>query len=142
MPDPIDITLGPVLRPYTAPLPNGQTFSDTLVLTRAEFGDLSEAELRGIAEERVEAHLAFLADPSNAQAIRDAEELVDQIEQTVDVQAPGWVQVAFLLSEQSGQLLQTLAQRDRSLWDAKVAERANDQTFGPLWQQFLSQFDG
>lgn len=147
MTDEISVELGSVIRPFTATLPDGTRFLGSIVTTRAEFGDLSEIELKAITEQRAADHWAWIQDPDNARAIQDARELVDLIESTCDPSVDGWVQIAVLGSERSGQLLATLAaqleqgvEQFRTAVFGYVQERAQDATFGPLWAGFLGQF--
>ena len=146
-PDVFPVELGSVIRPFTATLPDNSVFRGSIVTTRAEFGDLSENDLRDIAEQRAADHWTWVSDPENARAIQDARELVDLIESLCDPSQPEWVQTAVQGSERSGQLLATLAgqvedggQEFGTAVLGYVQERAEDATFGPLWAGFLGQF--
>lgn len=133
MPDDIQVELGPTIRRFTAILPDGTPYTDAVVFpTSGESRQVSDAELAVEAVRRAEAHLAFVTDPEGAQAIRDCEELIQQVESLCDLSDEGWVEAAFSAGSQTEYLLNILIER-QSVAAPLIAERTGSALYGPLW---------
>jgi hypothetical protein len=138
MPDEIEIELGPTIRRFTATLPDGTPYTDAVVFpTSGESRQISDAELAAIAVERAQAHLAFVNDPEGAQARRDCEELIQQVESLCDLSAENWVDAAWSAASQTEYLLNILIER-QVVAAPLIAERTSSALYGPLWTRWQS----
>lgn len=134
----IEVELGPTIRRFTATLPDGTPYVDSVVFpTSGESRQVSDDELAQEAVRRAQAHLAFVNDPEGAQAIRDCEELITQIESLCDLSAEGWVDTAWSPDTQTEYLLRILLER-RAVAEALIAPRVESVLYGPLWARWLS----
>lgn len=134
----MEIELGPTIRRFTAILPDGTPFTDAVVFpTSGESRQTSDTELADIALARAQAHLAFLEDPAGAQAIRDCEELIQQVESLCDLSDPGWVDAAFVADSQTEYLLRILIER-RVVSEPLINDRLDSVLYGPLWTRWFS----
>lgn len=140
MADEIQIELGPTIRQFSAPLPDGSgVYRDSVVFpTSGESRQVSDAELKIEAEKRVLAHLAFVNDPGGAQAIRDCEELIQQIESLCDLSDPNWVDAAFTGGSQTEYLLNILIERQAVALPLIVPDHSESVLYGPLWVRWQS----
>ena len=133
----IEIELGPTIRQFSAPLPNGGIYRDSLVFpTSGESRQVSDEELKEEGAKRVEAHLAFVNDPEGAQATRDCEELIQQVESLCDLSDENWVDAAWSGGSQTEYLLNILIER-QIVAAPLIAERVNG-LYGLVWQRWQS----
>ncbi len=138
MADEIQIELGPTIRQFSAPLPDGGVYRDSVVFpTSGDSRQVSDTELKAEAAKRVEAHLAFVNDPEGAQAIRDCEELIQQVESLCDLSDENWVDAAWSGGSQTEYLLNILIER-QIVAAPLIAERITSVLYGPLWTRWQS----
>lgn len=131
----IEITPLPVIRPFLA-LVDGKQEKDALVLTDREYRDMSAADFDAAAVAKTEERLAARDDLAAQQAVRDIEELIQQIESMVDVSTgdPD-VDLAFAAPE-TGPLLTELLNR-KDIAQHMIEGRVNG-LYGPVWVRWLS----
>lgn len=137
--DDIQVELGPTIRKFTAVLPDGTPFTDAVVFpTSGESRQVSDEELAQEAVRRAQAHLEFISDPEGAQARRDAEELIQQVESLCDLSEPNWVDLAWAGGSQTEYLLNILVERQQ-VAAPLIAERTSSVLYGPLWVEWQSR---
>ncbi len=139
MADEIQVEIGPTIRKFVATLPDGTPYQDAVVFpTSGESRQVSDSELiTDFAIPRVEAHLAFVNDPEGAQAIRDCEELIQQVESLCDLSDPAWVDTAWAAGSQTEYLLNVLIER-RVVAEPLINDRLDGVLYGPLWVRWFS----
>ena len=133
----IEIELGPTIRQFSAPLPNGGIYRDSLVFpTSGESRQVSDEELKEEGAKRVEAHLAFVNDPEGAAARRDVEENIQTVESLVDLSDPDFVEKAWSAGFECERILNILLER-HVVAAPLIAERVNG-LYGLVWQRWQS----
>ena len=145
MPD-IEITPLPIIRPFIVPLPDGTVRRDSIVYQDDnEFRQDSQAEFAEKAAAKTADYLAAKESIQDAQAVRDVEELIIQIEQIPDLSASDWVEQAFAEESQTLYLMRLLLADERLPIARPMIEQATppavprtETVYGPLWQRWLT----
>lgn len=136
----------PVIAPFLVTLPDGTIRKDSLVMTKSELQQTSQAEFKEIAAAKTEDYLAALASIQDAQAVRDVEELIVQVEEIANLADPAWVDVLFEPGTQARYVLDILIQRQtiaRPMIEQATppAVPRSEGTYGDLWQRWLTLLD-
>lgn len=142
----LNITILPVIAPFLVTLPDGTTRKDSIVMSKSELQQTSQAEFQALAVAKTEDYLSALASIQDAQAVRDAEELIVQVEEIANLADPAWVDVLFEQGTQARFLIDTLVQRQevaRPLIEqaSPPALPRSQGAYGDLWQRWLTLLD-
>ena len=131
----IEITPLPVIRPFLA-MVDGKQEKDSLVLTDREYRDMSAADFTAAAVAKTEERIAARDDQQAAQAVRDVEELIQQVESLVDLSSGDPDVDTVYAAPETKPLLDELLLR-KSLAQNIIEGRVNG-LYGAVWLRWLS----